>query len=168
MGILFQDTGKIIDEIINQTARQPNLIQFICKKLVEIESERNANLITFNDLMEVEKSPEYRHYITDTFIINTTPIEALTVYCMVNYEEFTLKDIDEEMIKREIILKLNELERICTILEMANVLHKMDGKYRFSNPALPKILKEDYDMDFMIRKLSMEVKQNDHGKPGNR
>jgi len=168
MGILFQDTGKIIDEIIKQTSRQPNLIQFICKKLVEIESKRNTNLITFNDLLEVEKSSEYRHYITDTFIINTTSFEALTVYCMVNYVEFNLKDIDEELLKREIFLKVNELERICTILEMANVLYKIDGKYRFSNPALPKILKEDYDMDFMIKKLSMEVKQNDHGKPGNR
>ncbi len=168
MGILFQEGGKIIDEILKLTSRQPNLIQFICKKLVEIESKRNTNLITYNDLLEVEKSSEFRHYITDTFIINTNSLEALTVYCMLNFEEFTMKDIDAQMSGRQIVLKMNELERIGAILEMANVLHKIEGKYRFSNSALPKILREDYDMEYMRNKLTIEVKQNEYGKTGNR
>jgi hypothetical protein len=159
MGIHIEDPGKIIEEILKQTARQPNLIQYTCKKLVEIESKRNTNIITFNDLLEVEKSSEYKHYITDAFILNSLTKEKLIVFCMLNYQEFSLKDINDVTEKKGLSLLSTELERICIILEMANVFHKSDGKYRFSNSALPKILKENYDMSYMINKLLMEVKQ---------
>lgn len=157
MGILFEERGQIIDRILKKTERQPNLIQFICKKLIEIESKRNKNIITYNDLLEVEKSSEYRHYMTDTFLVNFTNREQLVVFCMLDFEEFTLEDIDREMEKRGISLKLNEMERICAVLEMANVFRKTEKKYTFSNSALPEILRMDYDVHYISKKLVHEV-----------
>jgi hypothetical protein len=158
MGILFAETDKIIERILTQTSRQPNLIQFMCKKLIEIVEKRNANEITFEDILEVEKSAEYRNYISDTFIWNAIPIEKLVSFCMLDCDQFTFKEIDMEMEKRGISLEENDLQRICAILEMANVFRKVEGKYQFSNPVLPQILKKDYDPGHMIEKLSKEVK----------
>jgi hypothetical protein len=159
LGIMLVEKEKIIDEILRQTSRQPNLIQFICKKLLEIEGKRNSNEITLDDVLAVEKSSEYRHHISDAFIINANPIEKLIVFCMLDYAEFTSEDIKEELEKKGISLSASELERICIILEMTNVFRKEGKNYRFANSVLPRILTEDdRDRDYMVKKLLKEVK----------
>jgi hypothetical protein len=161
MGIVLVERGKIIEEILKQTSRQPNMIQFICKKLIEIEGERNSNEITLEDVLAVEKSSEYRHYISDTFIVNANPIEQLIAFCMLDDNEFTLQEIDTELERKGISLESSELERICIILEMANVFHKEGKNYRFAHSVLSRILKEDYDRDYKTKKLLGEVKKNE-------
>lgn len=161
MGIVLVERGKIIEEILKQTSRQPNMIQFICKKLIEIEGKRNSNKIMLEDVLAVEKSSEYRHYISDTFIVNANPLEQLIAFCMLDYNEFTLQEIDAELERKGISLKSGELDRTCIILEMANVFHKEGKNYRFAHSVLPQILKEDYDRDYRTKKLLGEVKKNE-------
>jgi hypothetical protein len=157
MGILFEEQGTIINRILEQTSSQPNLIQFICKRLIEIESKRNSNKITYHDLMAVEKSSEYKHYVTDTFILNSNKKEQLIAFFMLDYPEFSFEDIDRDIGKEGISLSLIELEKICTYLEMANVFKKVEKKYRFSNPALPGILKAGFDTPYFKKTLVREV-----------
>lgn len=164
LGIIFSDSPKIVDEILKQTDKNPNLIQFICKKLVEIESRRSKNEISHEDITEVIQSSEYRHYITDTFILNTTKIEQLMVLGMCENENFTDEDIYKKLESMGIRLNLNELEKNCINLEMANIFYKNGGQFKYANPALPQILREDFNPGFMIEKLVEEINLNGREK----
>lgn len=157
MGIVLCESQKLIDSISQVTTNNPNLIQFICKKLVEKESTQKKKEISYNDLVAVKKSAEFRNYISDTFIVNSLPLEKLTVFSLLDYKNFTLEDMDKELGKRGWSLTLNELEKLGTNMEMANVFRKKEKFYYFSNPLLPEILKEDYDRNFIIQKLLKEV-----------
>jgi hypothetical protein len=114
-------------------------------------------VITEEMLDAVQAQPQFIHYTLDTFEMNTAPAEQLIAYTVVEYPEFNLGNIMEELESRNIAIGLPALEEYVRNLEMANIFTMVENGYRFSYAALPSVLKTRRSPTQMIAKLRKEV-----------
>jgi Cdc6-like AAA superfamily ATPase len=160
LGVEFEKRNDIVARIFNETAAQPNLIQFYCSILVERLDRRHSRSITPDSLFSVYSNEDFRAFILSTFMDNTTHLEKAVVFAVVansdNSEPFTVETIDTLLEKRGIQVPLSDLDHVCRDLELSGTLTVRGRHYRFATPIFPRLLRENYDVEYLFRKIQQE------------
>ena len=160
LGVEFEKRNDIVSRIFNETAAQPNLIQFYCSILVERLDRRHSRTITPESLFSVYSNEDFRAFILSTFMDNTTHLEKAMVFAVVanseNCDPFTVETIDSLLEKRGIQVPLSDLDRVCRNLELSGTLTVRGRHYRFATPIFPRLLRENYDVEYLFRKIQQE------------
>lgn len=152
--------NEVVDRIYDETAGQPNLIQFYCSILVEQLDRRGSRTISADSLFDVYGDEDFRAFVVSTFMDNTTHLEKAIVFAvMAKYgleQAFDLEDIDAALQDRPLEVPLADLDAACRNLELAGTFMLRGKQYRFATPVFPRILQDSYDVDYLFRKIVQE------------
>ena len=69
---------------------------------------------------------------------------------------FGVETIDKRLEARGLEVPLSDLDIACRNLELAGTLTSRGRLYRFATPVFPQMLRENYDVDYLFRKIQSE------------
>ncbi len=160
LGVRFERRTDVINRIYSETSAQPNLIQFYCSILVDRLDRRHSRVISPESLFSVYGNEDFRAFILSTFMDNTTHMEKAVVFAVVAHDEkcdpFTVEIVDSLLEQRGIQVPLSDLDRTCRNLELSGTLTVRGRHYRFATPIFPRLLRENYDVEYLFRKIQQE------------
>lgn len=156
----FEQRSEIINRLYDDTAGQPNLIQFYCQALVEHLDQENSRVLTLNDLGDVYANEDFRTFVLGAFMDNTTHLEKVIVFAVMaeygNDHTFDLAAINEALARRQVDTFVLDMEQACRNLELAGTFASSGREYRFATPLFPRMLTEKHDPQFLFQKLVRE------------
>jgi Novel STAND NTPase 1 len=165
LGVHFERRNDVVNRIFDETAGQPNLIQFYCSILVERldrESSRqgSARSISPESLFDVYGNDDFRAFVLSTFMDNTTHLEKAIVFAVMAdlgaEHPFGVQQIDGALERRGVEIPLSDLDLACRNLELAGTFTSRGPLFRFATPVFPRMLSENYDVDYLFRKVLQE------------
>jgi hypothetical protein len=158
--VRFQRRNEIVDRIYNETAGQPNLVQFYCSILVEQLDHSGSRTISPESLYDVYESEDFRAFVLSTFMDNTTNLEKVLVFAVLarygQDQPFDAEAIDTALRERQVDIPLEHLSRACRNLELAGTFAQKGWHYHFAAPVFPRVLAENQNVEFLFRKVMQE------------
>ena len=149
LGVQFERRNDVVNRIFDETAGQPNLIQFYCSMSVSPES-----------LFDVYGNDDFRAFVLSTFMDNTTHMEKAIVFAVMAdlgaEHPFGVQQIDSALERRGVEIPLSDLDLACRNLELAGTFTSRGPLFRFATPVFPRMLSENYDVDYLFRKVLQE------------
>jgi hypothetical protein len=166
MRIRFERRNEIIDTIYDETAGQPNLVQYYCSILIEQLDRSGKRTISPDNLFNIYDDEDFRSFVLNTFMDNTNDLEKAIVYAIilgtaedtvfVHDQHFDLEQIDNALHAHQIEVFSADLEESCRNLELAGTFAKQGQHYHFVTPVFPRLLQQNHNVDFLFRKLLQE------------
>lgn len=160
LGVRFERRNDVVNRIFDETAGQPNLVQFYCSILVERLDREGTRTIAPENLFDVYGNDDFRAFVLSTFMDNTTHLEKAIVFAVMADLDadmpFSVKAIDEALERRGVEVPLSDLDLACRNLELAGTLTARGPLYRFATPVFPRMLSENYDVGYLFKKVVQE------------
>jgi hypothetical protein len=163
LGLRVPDRNAIVERIHKETGGQPNLIQHYCQFIVRRLEDTGGREVTQALLDEILDDDTVRRRTTVELLTNASNLEQLIVFCFIEdcwkagqSEQFTLADLDGWLHKRGFQLPRSDLERALDSLDASGVLSRKGRHHGFTLQILPRMLLENYDLDYQIRKIAEE------------
>ena len=123
LGVRFERPNDVVDRIFDETAGQPNLIQFYCSILVEQLGRHEVRTISPASLFDVYGNEDFRAFVLSTFMDNTTHLEKAMVFGVItdgqSERPFGVQVIDKLLEQRGLEVPLSDLDHACRNLELA-------------------------------------------------
>jgi hypothetical protein len=69
---------------------------------------------------------------------------------------FGVQQIDSALERRGVEIPLSDLDLACRNLELAGTFTSRGPMFRFATPVFPRMLSENYDVDYLFRKVLQE------------
>jgi hypothetical protein len=152
--------NDVVNRIYDETAGQPNLIQFYCSILMERLDQQGTRTLSPASLYDVYGNEDFRAFVLSTFMDNTTHLEKAIVFAvMAEYgadSPFGGKEIDVALQARGVEMPFSDLDMACRNLELAGTLSARGRQYHFTTPVFPRMLSENYDVSYLFRKVLEE------------
>jgi hypothetical protein len=160
LGVHFERRNDVVNRIFDETAGQPNLIQFYCSILVERLDREGSRAISPESLFDVYGNDDFRAFVLSTFMDNTTHLEKAIVFAVMADtgadHPFGVQQIDAALERRGVEIPLSDLDMACRNLELAGTFTSRGPLFRFATPVFPRMLSENYDVDYLFRKVLQE------------
>jgi hypothetical protein len=160
LGVQFERRNDVVNRIFDETAGQPNLIQFYCSILVERLDRDSSRSISPESLFDVYGNDDFRAFVLSTFMDNTTHLEKAIVFAVMAdlgaEHPFGVQQIDGALERRGVEIPLSDLDLACRNLELAGTFTSRGPLFRFATPVFPRMLSENYDVDYLFRKVLQE------------
>lgn len=160
LGVQFERRNDVVNRIFDETAGQPNLIQFYCSILVERLDREGSRAISPESLFDVYGNDDFRAFVLSTFMDNTTHLEKAIVFAVMAdlgaEHPFGVQQIDAALERRGVEIPLSDLDLACRNLELAGTFTSRGHLFRFATPVFPRMLSENYDVDYLFRKVLQE------------
>ncbi|MEA3337261.1 MAG: AAA family ATPase [Chloroflexota bacterium] len=158
--VSFEGRNDVVNRIYAETAGQPNLIQFYCSILVDQLDRQGTRQVAPDSLFDVYDNEDFRAFVLSTFMDNTTHLEKAIVFAVLaEYganQAFGIDAIDRVLEDRGLEAPLSDLDQACRNLELAGSLTARGRQYRFTTPVFARMLTENYDVDYLYRKVVQE------------
>ena len=153
--------NDVVDRIFDETAGQPHLIQFYCSYIIDRLDQTDSRRLAPEDLLGIYDDEDFRAFVLNTFMDNTTRREKAIVFSLVlkqpgETEPFDLEEIEAALLAQHVDVVLDDLERACRNLELAGAITKQGRHYRFSIPIFPRMLARNYNVAHLLSKIRRE------------
>ncbi len=165
MGITLEDDGTLVEEIINQSARHPNIIQYLCQELIKRINVRRERLVRRSDLNTLAHSAQFAEYFIEVCWGRSNALERLITLLMLDQPEASLTEIGDALRARGVSLGTGAMERALDGLCLYSILKKDGPKYAFATDAFPRILRRSQDVAGLRDSLIAET-QSTSGASG--
>jgi hypothetical protein len=160
LGVQFERRNDVVNRIFDETAGQPNLIQFYCSILVERLDREGSRTVSPDNLFDVYGNDDFRAFVLSTFMDNTTHLEKAIVFAVMAdlgaEHPFGVQAIDSALERRGVEIPLSDLDMACRNLELAGTLTSRGPLFRFATPVFPRMLSENYDVSYLFKKVLQE------------
>ncbi len=160
MGITFESEVEMVERIMSVSSCHPNIVQYICQKLIVEINARGDRAIALKDLDVVTHSSEFYEYFLEVTWGNTTPLERIITLLMINEGEVTLTRVDELLQRRGISVSPRTLEQAIEGLLLYSIIKKDGQTYAFASAGFPRIVKESQDIDALLDGLKQSLGRN--------
>ncbi|MGD2040857.1 MAG: AAA family ATPase [Anaerolineae bacterium] len=153
---------EVVGRIYEETAGQPNLIQYYCMILLRHLDRTGQREISPKSLIDVYADEGFKSHLLTSFMQNTENREKALVYAVLMALEgqqprgFSQPSIDAVLRKRGIILPQSDIDAACNVLSLAGVIYRRGKEYFFTSPVFTKVLQQTYDLDYLFRKVKEE------------
>jgi hypothetical protein len=151
-----------VGRVYEETAGQPNLIQYYCMILLRRLDRTGEREISPQSLIDVYTDEGFKSHLLTSFMQNTENREKALIYALLIASEeaqargFSHRFMDAVLRKRGIILPQDDIDDACNVLTLAGVLHRKGKEYFFTSPVFTKVLQQTYDMEYLFRKVKEE------------
>ncbi|MEZ4674669.1 MAG: ATP-binding protein [Caldilineaceae bacterium] len=161
LGVHLERANEIVARIVQETASQPNLIQFYCSILIEQLDRMDVRTLTLEMLFSVHESEEFRAFLLNTFMDNTSHLEKAIVFALLvkYYPEttaFDLEAIEDALAEQQVKGFFMDLDQACNNLELAGAFVRKGKLYYFATPIFAEVLMESYNAKYLLRKVIEE------------
>jgi hypothetical protein len=160
--VRIRNKEDVVGRIYEETAGQPNLIQYYCTILLRHLDLVASREIGPESLIDVYADEGFKSHLLTSFMQNTENREKALVYAVLMASEeprskgFTPAFLDAALRKRGIVLPQDEIDEATTVLSLAGVLHHKGREFFFTSPVFTKVLHQSYDLDYLFRKVKEE------------
>lgn len=160
--VRFKNKEEVVQRIFEETAGQPNLIQYYCLILLRQLDQSGQREINPDSLIDVYSDEGFKSHLLNSFMQNTENREKALVYAVLKHAEnagvkgFSQALIDAALRKGGIALPQDDIDEACNVLTLAGVIHHKDQEYYFTSPVFTKVLQQSYDLDYLFRKVKDE------------
>jgi len=159
MGISLEDDEALADQIVELAAGHPNVVQYICQKLIERINQRRERLITRTDLDALSQSTQFAEYFAEVSWGNADALERLITLLMLDQPEVTLGEMAERLRARELPVTPIQLENAFDDLCLYSILRRDGPKYTFAAQAFPEVLRRSQDVYGLILNFIEEIQR---------
>jgi hypothetical protein len=160
--VRIRNQDEVVGRIYQETAGQPNLIQYYCLILLRRLDETGKREIGPDSLIDIHSDEGFRSHLLTSFMQNTQNREKALVYAVLlasaeqKAHAFSHPYMDAVLRKRGIVLPQDDIDEACNVLMLAGVLHRKGKEYSFTSPVFTKILRQTYDLEYLFRKIKEE------------
>jgi len=152
LGIELPEEEALIDRIIDLTSCHPNLVQWLCDKLMKTISVRR---ITLDDLERVSATPEFYDHFVETAWGEATPLERL-ISLLMEGPIFEPDQLFEALARYGITDKIIIRESL-EMLQVYALLDRQGQQYRFVLSHFPRVVRAFEDVPSQIESLLTQV-----------
>jgi hypothetical protein len=158
----FKNKEEVVSRIYDETAGQPNLIQYYCLILLRQLDFTGQREIGLDNLFSVYDDEGFRAHLLNSFMQNTENREKALVYALLTAfpDEpnmgFTHEAMDEALRKGGIMLPQDDIDESCNVLTLSGVILRKGREFYFASPVFTKVLHEAYDLEYLFRKVKEE------------
>jgi hypothetical protein len=160
--VRIRNKEEVVGRIYDETAGQPNLIQYYCTILLRKLDETGQRWISPQSLIDVYADEGFKNHLLTSFMQNTEAREKALVYAILLASEeprsrgVSLSFVDAALRKRGIVLPQDSIDEACSVLVLAGVLHRKGREYFFTSPVFTRVLQQTYDLEYLFRKVKEE------------
>jgi hypothetical protein len=160
--VRIRNKEEVVGRIYEETAGQPNLIQYYCTILLRQLDLVGKREIGPESLIDVYADEGFKSHLLTSFMQNTENREKALVYAVLMASEearskgFSPAFLDAALRKRGIVLPQDEIDEAASVLGLAGVLHHKGRDYFFTSPVFTKVLHQSYDLEYLFRKVKEE------------
>ena len=160
--VRIKNKDEVVGRIYEETAGQPNLIQYYCMILLRRLDRSGEREISPESLIDVYADEGFKSHLLTSFMQNTQNREKALVYAVLMAADdarsrgFSHPFMDACLRKRGIVLPQDEIDETCNVLALAGVLQRKGKEYFFASPVFTKVLQQTYDLDYLFRKVKEE------------
>jgi hypothetical protein len=160
--VRIRNKEDVVGRIYEETAGQPNLIQYYCTILLRHLDLVGKREIGPESLIDVYADEGFKSHLLTSFMQNTENREKALVYAVLMASEeprskgFSPAFLDAALRKRGIVLPQDEIDEATSVLTLAGVLHHKGREFFFTSPVFTKVLHQSYDLDYLFRKVKEE------------
>jgi len=136
----------VVSRIYDETAGQPNLIQYYCLILLRQLDFTGEREIGPETLFSVYEDEGFRAHLLTSFMQNTENRDKALVYALLAafpdepHMGFTQEVMDEALRKGGVTLLQDDIDEACNVLTLAGVIHRKGREYFFASPVFTKVL----------------------------
>lgn len=145
MGITLEEDGDLASRIIDYAACHPNMVQYLCQKLIERINQRRERLIRQSDVEAIGESTEFAEYFAEVLWGSTTPLERLITLLMLQYPTVTLDEMAQVLRASNLIVPPERLDEAFEGLTLYSILRRRGPHYTFAAPTLANVLQRGQD-----------------------
>jgi hypothetical protein len=160
--VRIKNKDDVVGRIYEETAGQPNLIQYYCMILLRRLDSTGQRELGPASLIDVYSDEGFKSHLLSSFMQNTENREKALVYAVLMALKgpqsmgFSHPFIDAALRKRGILLPQDEIDEACSVLTLAGVIHRKGKEHLFTSPVFTKVLQQTYDLDYLFRKVKEE------------
>ena len=160
--VRIKNKDDVVGRIYEETAGQPNLIQYYCMILLRHLDRTGQREIGPQSLIDVYSDEGFKSHLLTSFMQNTENRDRALIYAVLmsptdtQSRGFSHSFIDAALRKRGIILPQDEIDQACDVLTLVGVLHRKGREYFFASPVFTKVLQQTYDLEYLFRKVKEE------------
>jgi hypothetical protein len=160
--VRIRNQDEVVGRIYEETAGQPNLIQYYCMILVRQLDHAGKRELSPESLIDVYSDEGFKSHLLTAFMQNTENREKALVYAVLMTSEtpqsrgFSYPFIDAALRKRGLVLPQHEIDQACSVLALAGIIYQRGKEYFFTSPVFTKVLRQTYDVDYLLRKVKEE------------
>jgi photosystem II stability/assembly factor-like uncharacterized protein len=158
MGITLQENGDLADQIVMLAAGHPNMVQYICQKLIERINQRRERVVLRADVDAIGQSAEFAEYFAEVSWGNATALERLITLLMLERPEVTLSEMADVLRADGLQVPPDKLEEAFEGLTLYSILRRDGPKYTFATQAVPEVLRRGQDVYGLVVSFTQEVK----------
>ncbi len=158
MGIEIEKADELIGNIISLSACHPNIIQYLCQKLIAEINQRHVRRISLRDFETVRQSSAFREYFIEVSWGNTSPFERmLTLFMVKAGGRMSLSDLRDAINQVGAGVQLRDLERALDGLELYSIVRKEGDEYCFTADSFSAIIRQTYDVEALLQSMIPHV-----------
>ena len=158
MGITLQEDGDLADQIVTRAAGHPNMVQYMCQKLIERINQRRERIIRRADVDAIGQSAEFAEYFAEVSWGNSTALERLITLLMIERPEVTLGEMADVLRAGGLQVPPDKLEEAFEGLTLYSILRRDGPKYTFATQAVPDVLRRGQDVYGLVISYTQEIK----------
>ncbi len=158
MGISLHEDGDLADQIVTLAAGHPNMVQYVCQKLIERINQRRERVILRTDVNAIGESAEFAEYFAEVSWGNATALERLITLLMLERPEVTVGEIADVLRAGGLQVPPDKLEEALEGLTLYSILRRDGPRYTFATQAIPSVLKRSQDVYGLVVSFSQEIK----------
>lgn len=158
MGIELEMDGDLANQIVTLAACHPNMVQYLCQKLIERINQRRERLIRRADVLAIGQSAEFAEYFAEISWGNTTALERLITLLMIERPAVTVGEIAEVLRTAGAAVPPDKLDEAFESLTLYSILRRDGPKYTFGAPAVLEVLRRGQDVYGLIASYTDEIK----------
>ncbi len=157
MGITMEDQSALVLEIMSLSSCHPNIVQYICQRLIVQINRRGARRITMADLEAVRTSSQFSEYFTEVTWGNASALEKVVSLLMIDRGPVTLSDLETLLAQANLPVSVVDLEEAISDLMLYSIVRKDGQYYEFANRGFPQIIKASQDMPTLLDSLKGKI-----------
>jgi signal transduction protein with GAF and PtsI domain len=154
---------KFVEKIFESTSGHPNVVQRLCRRLIETLNKTGNRRLTLNDVENVITNPKFmKEEILNIFWEKSTSLERICSLVIAdNVNVRTLKSVQAAIKSNGVDVDLNSVsDALERLVDLRNILKNSPEGYEFSVTAFPEIISKNQLKDYLA--LDCEKYQN-HG-----
>ena len=138
------DEASVVHTIYEFTSGHPNVVQLLCRRLIDRLNEQSSRCITLSDVISITENHKFQQDdFLQTYWEAATPLEKI-ITLLLSHEarEYRLKEVYQLLIDDASIQpKLAETkEALDRLVDLRSILKQSQSGYEFAVKAFPRVL----------------------------
>jgi hypothetical protein len=163
LGIELIGQKDILDHIWAFTSGHPNVVQRLCRRLIERLNEDNTRRIMLDDVSAIIQDPGFqRDDFLSTYWEAATPLEKIVSLLMADDRNVrTLQAVQRTMAKRcSIRPRAGEIDAaLQRLVDLRSILKRTPTGYEFAVEAFPSVVAGTMTLEDMLEILTEEYQE---------